>query len=67
MDQRIHKITFILIGLLLTGFGLSSLLFPAPARAAEALLIQAAWIAGLAGLGLLLWRRNQRRLVVQGG
>ena len=35
MDQRIHKITFILIGLLLTGFGLSSLLFPAPARAAE--------------------------------
>ena len=38
-----------------------------PARAAEALLIQAAWTAGLAALGLMLWRRNRRRLVVQGG
>ncbi len=37
------------------------------ARAPEALLIQALWTAALIALGLLIWRQNQRRLVVQGG
>ena len=37
------------------------------AQAPRALLIQAAWTAMLMGLGLLLWKKNQRRLIVQGG
>ena len=36
-------------------------------RAPEALLIQAVWILALGGLGLWIWRQNQRRLTVQGG
>ena len=31
------------------------------------LLLQAGWTAVLIGLGCLFWRRNQRRLVLQGG
>ena len=31
------------------------------------LLLQAAWTAAIVGLGLLLWRSNQKRLVLQGG
>ena len=31
------------------------------------LLIQAAWTAALVGLGILFWRKNQKRLVIQGG
>ena len=31
------------------------------------LLLQALWTAALAGLGLLLWRRNRKRLIIQGG
>ena len=31
------------------------------------LLLQAGWTAALIGIGCLLWRRNQRRLVLQGG
>ena len=32
-----------------------------------ALLLQLAWTGLLAGLGLLLWQHNQKRLIVQGG
>lgn len=35
--------------------------------APAALLLQTAWTAAIVGLGLLLWRSNQRRLVLQGG
>lgn len=38
-----------------------------PATAPGILLIQAAWTAALAALGVLFWRRNQKRLVIQGG
>ena len=38
-----------------------------PAAAPGILLIQAAWIAALAALGVLFWRKNQKRLVIQGG
>ena len=31
------------------------------------LLIQLAWTAALAALGILFWRRNQKRIVIQGG
>ena len=31
------------------------------------LLLQAAWTAAIVGLGLLLWRSNQKKLVLQGG
>ena len=31
------------------------------------LALQAVWAAALVGLGLFLWRKNQKRLVVQGG
>lgn len=36
-------------------------------QAPRALLIQAGWSLLLVSLGLLLWRRNQRRMVIQGG
>ena len=36
-------------------------------EAPRVLLVQAAWTLVLAGLGLLLWRRNQKRLIIQGG
>ena len=35
--------------------------------APQVLLLQAGWTAALIGIGCLLWRRNQRRLVLQGG
>ncbi len=35
--------------------------------AGQTLLMQAAWTAALVLLGRFMWRRNQRRLVVQGG
>ena len=38
-----------------------------PAAAPGILLIQAAWTAALAALGVLFWRKNQKRLVIQGG
>jgi ABC-type uncharacterized transport system permease subunit len=31
------------------------------------LLIQAVWTLALAGLGILFWQRNQRRIEIQGG
>ena len=37
------------------------------AQAPRALLIQAAWTAALVFLGLWLWQRNQKRMIVQGG
>ncbi len=36
-------------------------------QAPAALLIQAVWIALLVSLGLALWARNQKKLIVQGG
>ena len=36
-------------------------------EAPQVLLLQAGWTAVLIGIGCLLWRRNQRRLVLQGG
>ena len=36
-------------------------------QAPRALLIQAAWLAALVTAGLLMWRRNRKRLIVQGG
>ena len=36
-------------------------------EAPRVLIIQCVWILLLAGLGLLLWRQNQKRLVIQGG
>ena len=36
-------------------------------EAPRVLLTQAAWTLALAGLGLFMWRRNQKRLIVQGG
>ena len=38
-----------------------------PADAPRILLIQVLWILTLTGTGLLFWRRNQRRIVIQGG
>jgi ABC-type uncharacterized transport system, permease component len=38
-----------------------------PAQGPGILLLQAGWCVILLGTGLLLWRRNQRRLVIQGG
>ena len=38
-----------------------------PERAFSALILQAAWTVCLVLCGSLLWRRNRRRLVVQGG
>ncbi len=38
-----------------------------PRQAAGVILLQAGWTAALVLTGLLLWRRNQRRLVLQGG
>ena len=35
--------------------------------APAALLLQAAWTVAIVGLGLLLWRSNQKRLILQGG
>ena len=37
------------------------------AEAPKVLLLQAGWTALLVFLGQLLWNRNQRRLVIQGG
>ena len=37
------------------------------AQAPRALLVQAVWTVILLGLGLLLWQKNQKRLIVQGG
>ena len=37
------------------------------AQAPRVLLIQALWILALMAAGLLLWRQNRRRLIVQGG
>ena len=37
------------------------------AQAPRVLALQAVWTALLLALGLLLWRQNQRRLIVQGG
>ena len=37
------------------------------ADAPRAMLIQILWIAALVLLGLLLWQRNQKRMIVQGG
>ena len=31
------------------------------------LLIQACWIAGMTAAGILIWRKNQKRIVIQGG
>ena len=39
----------------------------APIQAPRVLLIQLIWTALLTLLGLLLWQRNQKRLVIQGG
>ena len=39
----------------------------AASEAPRILLIQAAWILVLAGIGLLFWRVNQKRLEIQGG
>ena len=39
----------------------------APAQGPEVLLLQAGWTAVLIGAGCLLWRKNQRRLILQGG
>lgn len=36
-------------------------------EAPRVLLLQGGWTLALAGLGMILWRRNQNRLVVQGG
>ena len=33
----------------------------------QALGVQAAWALALGALGVLLWRQNQKRLVLQGG
>ena len=38
-----------------------------PAEAPRMLLIQAVWTLALAGLGILFWQRNQRRIEIQGG
>ena len=38
-----------------------------PAQAPAALGVQAAWALALGALGVLLWRQNQKRLVLQGG
>ena len=39
----------------------------ATAEAPRMLLVQFLWVVLLAGLGVLLWKRNQRRLIIQGG
>ena len=39
----------------------------APAAAPGILLIQATWTLLLAGIGILFWRMNQKRLEIQGG
>ena len=36
-------------------------------RAGGILLIQAAWTAALILLGLAMWHKNQRRMIIQGG
>ena len=36
-------------------------------QAPRAMLVQFVWLAALAALGTALWRRNQKRLIVQGG
>ena len=36
-------------------------------QAPRVLLIQLFWLAALTGLGLFIWQRNQKHLVVQGG
>ncbi|MBQ9324453.1 MAG: ABC-2 family transporter protein [Clostridia bacterium] len=38
-----------------------------PSQACQVLLLQAAWTALLIFLGCVLWQRNQRRLIIQGG
>ena len=38
-----------------------------PAQGAGVLLTQAAWVAALAGLGMWIWNRNRRHIIVQGG
>ena len=38
-----------------------------PEAAPGVLLLQAVWILLLTGLGILFWRTNQRRIVIQGG
>jgi ABC-2 type transport system permease protein len=38
-----------------------------PAEGLRVLALQAGWTLLLAGLGILLWRRNQRHLILQGG
>ena len=38
-----------------------------PAAAPGILLIQAAWTLALTGAGILFWRMNQKRMVIQGG
>ena len=39
----------------------------APGQAAEVIALQTGWACVLIGLGLVLWKQNQRRLVIQGG
>ena len=36
-------------------------------QASRVLILQAAWSAALIGLGLLLWRSNQKKMILQGG
>ena len=38
-----------------------------PAAAPRILLVQAVWILLLTGAGILLWRQNQKRMIIQGG
>lgn len=37
------------------------------AQAPRVLLLQGAWTAVLVGLGMLIWKQNQKRIIVQGG
>ena len=37
------------------------------AQAPRVLLLQGAWTAALVGLGMLIWKQNQKRIIVQGG
>lgn len=39
----------------------------APADAPGVLLIQACWILLMTGAGILIWQKNQKRIVIQGG
>ena len=39
----------------------------APSQAPRVLLTQGLWTAALVGLGLIIWKQNQKRIIVQGG